>query len=120
MGTALRARSVALRSECLPLRISSTEPAPEALLEDYKLKVTFATEQINRLQTQFQVMIALESALATALIVSNTGSLTTGAKWIALLEAGLSAAWLMIGWVGRKRALSHRTDLEDAGYAWAR
>jgi hypothetical protein len=96
-----------------------TEPTADALLEDYKLKVAFATEQINRLQTQFQVMLSLEAAVATALVVSNSGSLSKGAKWIALLELGLSFAWLMVGWVGRERALVHRSDLEDAGRAWA-
>ncbi|HEX8052009.1 MAG TPA: hypothetical protein VF517_03390 [Thermoleophilaceae bacterium] len=64
-------------------------------------------------------MLTLESALATALIVSNTGSLSRGAKWIALLELGLSVAWLAVGYVGRDRALAHRRDLEEAGRAWA-
>ncbi len=48
------------------------EPTPDALLEDYKLKVSMADNQIGRLQTQFQILLALESLLATALIVSNT------------------------------------------------
>lgn len=92
----------------------------EALLEDYKLKVQFAIEQTSRMQTQFQVMLSLESLLATTLIVSNTGSLTSGAKWIALLEVGLSGAWLMVGAVGRRRALTHRADFVAAGHRWAR
>jgi hypothetical protein len=91
----------------------------DALLEDYKLKVAFAIEQTGRMQTQFQVMLTLESALATALIVSNTGDLTPGAKWIALLELGLSLAWVIVGWSGRSRAVEHRRDLDDAGKAWA-
>jgi hypothetical protein len=99
--------------------VEASQSRTGALLEDYKLKVTFATEQINRLQTQFQVMLSLEAAIATTLVVSNSGSLSKGAKWIALLEAGLSAAWLMVGKVGRARALTHRQDLEDAGRAWA-
>jgi hypothetical protein len=90
-----------------------------ALLEDYKLKVSFAVEQTNRMQTQFQVMLTLQSLLATTLIVSNTGSLTGGAKWIALLELGLSVAWVMVGLTGRQRALIHRHDLEEAGLRWA-
>jgi hypothetical protein len=91
----------------------------EALLEDYKLKVQFAVEQTNRMQTQFQVMLTLESLLATTLIVSNTGTLTSGAKWIALLQIGLSAAWVMVGRVGRERALTHRADYVAAGERWA-
>ncbi len=94
-------------------------PSPDALLEDYKLKVSFAVEQTSRMQTQFQVMLTLQSLLATTLIVSNTGSLTSGAKWIALLELGLSVAWLMVGKAGRDRALAHRGDFEEAGERWA-
>ncbi len=94
-------------------------PSADALLEDYKLKVTFAIEQVGRMQTQFQVMLTLQTALATALIVSNTGSLTKGAKWIALLELALSVAWLAVGSSGRSRAVAHRGDVEAAGAAWA-
>jgi hypothetical protein len=90
-----------------------------SLLEDYKLKMTFAVEQTNRMQTQFQVMLTLESLLATTLVVSNTGSLNAGAKWIALLEVGLSAAWLLVGRVGRTRAVTHRADYFEAGKRWA-
>jgi hypothetical protein len=98
---------------------TTAESASTVLLEDYKLKVAFATAQIDRMQTQFQVMLTLETALATALIVSNTGSLTRGAKWIVVLEIALSLAWLMVGKSGRSRAVAHRIDLEDAGEAWA-
>jgi hypothetical protein len=94
------------------------EPLAADLLEDYKLKVTFATDQINRLQTQFQVMITLESAVATALIIFNSGALSQGAKWIALLEVVLSVGWLMIGRAGRLRADDNRRAVEDAGEAW--
>lgn len=89
------------------------------LLEDYKLKVAFATEQVNRLQTQFQVMLTLESAAATALVLSNSGSLSPGAKWIAALELVLSIAWLMLGIAGRERADDNRQRVEEAGNAWA-
>ena len=94
-------------------------PAPDALLEDYKLKVNSAENQINRLQTQFQVILSLQALLATALIVSNTGSLSKGAKWIALLELALSVAWLMLGWAGTARTQLHRLAVEQAGQAWA-
>jgi hypothetical protein len=97
---------------------ADAEPLASDLLEDYKLKVTFATDQISRLQIQFQVMITLESAVATALIVSNSGSLSQGAKWIALLEVVLSVGWLMIGWAGRQRADDNRHAVEEAGQAW--
>jgi hypothetical protein len=83
------------------------------------MKVTFFSDVIGRMQTQFQVILTLETALATALIVSNTGQLTKGAKWIALLEVGLSVAWLLVGQAGRTRATTHRRDLEEAGTAWA-
>jgi hypothetical protein len=94
------------------------DPTPDALLEDYKLKVSVADSQIGRLQTQFQVLLALESLLATALIVSNTGSLSKGAKWIVLVELMLSVAWLMLGWAGTTRTRLHRMDVEHAGHAW--
>ncbi|HVQ59585.1 MAG TPA: hypothetical protein VMS60_11830 [Solirubrobacterales bacterium] len=94
------------------------DPTPDALLEDYKLKVSMADNQIGRLQTQFQILLALESLLATALIVSNTGSLSKGAKWIALVELVVSVAWLMVGWGGATRARLHRLDVEHAGHAW--
>jgi hypothetical protein len=89
------------------------------LLEDYKLKVTFAIDQVNRLQTQFQVMLTLESVAATALVLSNSGSLSPGAKWIAALELALSIVWLMLGIAGRERADDNRRCVEDAGNAWA-
>lgn len=91
-----------------------------ALLEDYKLKVSYAVDQTNRMQTQFQVILTLQTALATTLIVSNTGSLSSGAKWIVALELVLSIAWAMVGWVGRRRALANRVDLDAAGTRWAR
>ncbi len=91
----------------------------DALLEDYKLKVAFATEHAKAVQTQFQVMLTLESALATALIVSNTGSLTKGAPWIAALEAALSAAWAFVGWAGQKRWSDLYHDLAAAGRGWS-
>jgi hypothetical protein len=94
-------------------------PTPDALLEDYKLKVAAADSQIGRLQTQFQVLLSLESLLATALIVSNTGSLSRGAKWIVLLELVLSVAWLMLGWAGTARVRLNRQAVEQAGRAWA-
>lgn len=90
-----------------------------ALLEDYKLKVSYAVDQTNRMQTQFQVMLTLQTALATTLIVSNTGSLSSGAKWIVVLEFLLSVAWAMVGGVGRRRAVAHRKDLDAAGELWA-
>ena len=61
------------------------EPSVDALLEDYKLRSMFASEHLGRMQTQFQVMLTLETALATTLIVAKTGSLAMGAVWIALL-----------------------------------
>src|SRR3954453_2148465 len=90
-----------------------------ALLEDYKLKTAFLTEAINRVQTQFQVMLTLQAGLATALIVSNTGSLTEGAPWIALLELMLSIAWVVVGWSGRRRLIAHGQAAENAGRSWA-
>ena len=95
------------------------QPAPDALLEDYKLKVSFALNQISRLQTQFQILLALEALLATALVVSNTGSLSKGARWIVLLELVISMAWLMMGWAGTTRARLNRRDVEEAGRVWA-
>lgn len=99
--------------------MEAREPAPDALLEDYKLKVGFAVNQISRLQTQFQILLALEALLATALVVSNTGSLSRGAKWIVLLELVISLAWLAMGWAGTARARLNRRDVEEAGTAWA-
>ena len=90
-----------------------------ALLEDYKLKAGFHGELTNRVQTQFQVMLTLESALATALIVSNTGDLTKGAPFIALLELALSIAWVMVGKAGRDRLRIARAAVENAGVRWA-
>jgi hypothetical protein len=95
-------------------------PDTNALLEDYKLKVDYAVQQTGRAQTQFQVMLTLESALATALIVSNTGSLTQGAIFIVGLEVILSVAWAVVGWSARERGEKHRDDLEAAGREWAR
>jgi hypothetical protein len=97
----------------------SDQARAAALLEDYKLKVSYAVDQTSRMQTQFQVMLTLQSALATTLIVSNTGSLTPGAKWIVLLQFALSGAWVMVGGVGRRRALVLRDDLDAAGLRWA-
>jgi hypothetical protein len=57
-----------------------SEPSADARLEDYKLKSAFASEYLGRMQTQFQVMLTLETALATALIVTNTGDLTESAN----------------------------------------
>jgi hypothetical protein len=94
-------------------------PTTADLLEDYKLRVAFAGDQVNRLQTQFQVMLTLESGVAAALVLSNTGSLSPGARWIALLELVLSVVWLMIGHAGRERAQDNRRDAEKAGQAWA-
>jgi hypothetical protein len=59
-------------------------------------------------------------ALATTPIVANTGSLSSGAKWIVALEFLLSIVWAMVGGVGRRRALAHREDLDEAGERWAR
>jgi hypothetical protein len=95
------------------------QPEVGALLEDYKLKVDFALNQINRLQNQFQLLLTIEAAVATALIVTKSGALSDSAAWIALLEAGLSIGWLIVGWIGRSRAIAYRRDLEDVGYAWA-
>lgn len=79
----------------------------------------FAVNQISRLQIQFQLLLTIEVAVATALIVTKSGALSAGAAWITLLELGLSLAWVMLGWVGRSRAIAYRRDLESAGYAWA-
>jgi hypothetical protein len=98
----------------------SDSPLASALLEDYKLKVDYTVDHTNRIQTQFQVMLTLQTALATTLIVSNTGSLSEGAKWIVLLELLLSLAWVTVGWVGRRRAVAHREDLDAAGKLWAK
>jgi hypothetical protein len=94
-------------------------PDAGSLLEDYKLKVSFANDLIGRLQTQFQILLTLESAIATALIVSNTGSLTPGAKWIAALEVAISVGWLAVGIAGRGRVVSSVHHVRAAGRAWA-
>lgn len=91
----------------------------DARLEDYKLRSAFASEHLGRMQTQFQVMLTLETAVATALIVSNTGGLTEGARWGALLEVFLSIGWFMVGYWARKRAELLRAGAEEAGETWA-
>ena len=95
------------------------EPSVDALLEDYKLRSMFASEHLGRMQTQFQVMLTLETALATTLIVAKTGSLAMGAVWIALLELVLSIAWLSVGFVGQRRTNSLREGALQAGERWA-
>jgi hypothetical protein len=91
-----------------------------ALLEDYKLKVAASTSQTERIQTQFQVMLTLESAIATTLIVTNNGDLTKNSPFIAGLLFALSIAWVMVGAAGRSFAREHRTAAARAGEAWAR
>lgn len=94
-------------------------PTADSLLEDYKLKTSFATDVLNRYQTQGQVLLSLEVAVATVMIISSTGALSTSAKWIALLHVGLSAVWTAIGVVGRRRVTFARKLQLEAGQSWA-
>jgi len=74
-----------------------TSPLTGALLEDYKLKAQFATDVLNRYQTQSQILLSLEAAAATAMILSSSGTLSAAARWIALVQIGLSIVWLGVG-----------------------
>ncbi|MGL5823769.1 MAG: hypothetical protein ACRCYU_02855 [Nocardioides sp.] len=94
-------------------------PEASALLEDYKLRIDFALNQLNRLQSQFQVLLTIEAAVLAAFVTAKNGALGGAAPWIAVLGVALSISWLMMGWVGRTRADALRKDLERAGRAWA-
>jgi hypothetical protein len=99
--------------------VLTVEEREAALLEDYKLKVSASIAQTERIQTQFQVMLTLESAIATTLIVTNNGNLTKNSPFIAGLLFALSVAWLIVGWTGRNLARDHRDAAADAGRLWA-
>lgn len=88
-------------------------------MEDYKLKVQYATDVLNRYQTQSQILMSLEAAAATAMILSSTGELSGAAHWITLVEVGLSVVWVSVGWQGRARVKNARADSDMAGHAWA-
>lgn len=98
---------------------TSTAKAAD-LLDDYKLKVAASQAQTERIQTQFQAMLTLESAIATALIVTNNGDLTKNSPFIAGLLLLLSVAWIMVGATGRRNAKTHRGAAAKAGCEWAK
>jgi hypothetical protein len=98
---------------------NDTRPIVSALLEDYKLKVQYATDVLNRYQTQSQILLSLQVAAATAMVLSSTGELSRAARWIVLVEVGLSVVWISVGWQGRARVRNARTDSDLAGLAWA-
>lgn len=76
-----------------------TEPSEwDLLLENYKLRVAWATAHYDRIMRRLQLFLTLETAAATALIISSNGKLSPAAPWIAGLETLLSFVWF---WVGR-------------------
>lgn len=92
----------------------------EPLLEDYKLKFQFATDVLNRYQNQMQIMLALEAAVATALILSSSGKLSNAARWIVLVEVMLSAVWLSVGIQGYFRVRNSHRLARAAAEEWSR
>lgn len=100
-------------------RSPGSGPAQGALLEDYKLKTSYSAEHTNRIQTQFQVLITLQTALATALVFSETGGFSDAAPYIAVIQLCLSLAWLFVGHAGLRIARLLRQEVYSSGKAWA-
>lgn len=97
--------------------MSTAEPA--ALLEDYKLKAAFTNSVVGRVLTEFQVMVTLETALATGLIFSANGTIRPAARWIVVLLFAISVAWAVAGGVARARSKASQAASDAAGKLWA-
>jgi hypothetical protein len=87
---------------------SKTGPAAGApsewalLLEDYKLRVAWATAHYDRIMRRLQMFLTLETAAAAGLIVASSGEVSPAAPWIAGLATLLSVAWLHVGRADRR------------------
>lgn len=96
-----------------------SSPDSPALLEDYKLKATFANSVVGRVLTEFQIMVTLETAVATGLILTATGDVRHAARWIVLLLIVISVAWAVAAWVAVGRSKVSQQAADDAGMRWA-
>lgn len=85
----------------------------ELLLEQYKLRVAWATSHYDRIMLRLQLFLTLETAAAAAGILSSNGKITPAAPWIAGLETLLSAAWLFVGRADRRMLRIYNRQLKD-------
>lgn len=99
--------------------VTEQDSMAPAYLEDYKLKAAFPSGVIGRVLTEFQTMITLETAVATGLIFTTTGSLRPAAPWMALLLVGISGAWAVVGFVASRRSGDAQAACTAAGKSWA-
>jgi hypothetical protein len=90
-----------------------SEPKTQLLLEHYKLRVAWATAHYDRIMRRLQLFLTLETAVATAGILSSNHKLSPAAPWIAGLETLLSLAWLSVGRSDRRMLKIYNHQLTD-------
>jgi hypothetical protein len=86
-------------------------PRREFLLNDYELKIRYLTDQFSRMWTRFNYFVTIESALVGGKFVFGNGNIT---PQLAIIGAGVSLIWYVMGAEDRFLVRVYRKQVEDA------
>jgi len=85
------------------------------LTDDYKLKVGYLTDHMQRMWTRFNFFITIQSGLVGGLVLaSDSGKFTKSALYFLIAEAVLSVVWWVFGAQDRHLVTVYRRQIEQA------
>ena len=87
-------------------------PRREFLLRDYELKIQYLTEQFSRMWTRFNYFLTIESALVGGILLGS-GDINITPQ-LAIVGAGVSLFWYVMGAEDRFLVRVYRKQVEDA------
>jgi len=89
-------------------------PAHEFLLEDYRLKVQYLTDQFQRMWNRFQFLLSLETVLAGLFFAPLSGARAVSAPSFAVVGIAVSLFWYVVGAEDRFLVETYRAQVKDA------
>jgi hypothetical protein len=91
---------------------SAAKPIADFLLEDYRIKVQYLTDQFTRMWNRFQFLLGLETVVAGLHFAPLTTNGAVSSVTFAGLGAAVSAFWYIVGAEDRFLVDLYRSQLE--------
>jgi hypothetical protein len=98
----------------LKVVVAMTTPTRDFLLEDYRLKAQYLTDQFSRMWNRFQFLLTIETAVAGLYFAPLGDKRIVSAPAFAIIGITVSLFWYTVGAQDRAYVVWYRMQLENA------
>lgn len=92
--------------------VATASPNKDVLLKDYEIKVNYLKDHLGRMWTRFNIFLTLQTGLAGAKIVYETGKAQDVDKRLLYLALLLAVIWCIVGIIDSSLVRNYRGQVE--------